>query len=207
MKKNNKNPYKLKVSFFIMEEKEDAEELNIDEKTKLLQESSISLLLEDYDAIFSDFDPRPYSQRSVSDDFLSESKKAVKDKFPNKIELKLLINEKVRNSSTEIIIKKRLKEHFKDHLHKHKKNMKKIINQGISFVIAGVLLMFLATYILFKSEDASLVTSFLIVFLEPGGWFLFWEGLDLVIFEAKKKKPDLEFYKKMSKCEISFLSY
>ena len=190
-----------------MEEKKDAEELKIDEKTKLLQESSVSLLLDSYGAIFSDFDPRPYSQRSLSDDFLIESKKAVKDKSLGKIELKLLINEKFRNPHTEAIIKKRLKEHFKNHLNSHKNDVKKIIKQGISFVIAGILLMFIATYILFKSEEASLIMSFLVVFLEPGGWFLFWEGLDLVIFEAKKKKPDLDFYKKMSKCEVSFLSY
>ena len=49
--------------------------------------------------------------------------------------------------------------------------------------------------------------SFLVVFLEPAGWFLFWEGSDLVIFDSKKKKPDLEFYEKMTRANIGFLSY
>ena len=66
--------------------------------------------------------------------------------------------------------------------------------------------MFIATFLLFKYEGG-LLTSFLVVLLEPAGWFLFWEGLDLTIFSSKKIKPDLNFYEKMSKCYITFLSY
>ena len=41
---------------------------------------NISLILESYTDIFSDFDPRPYDQRTLSDDFLLECKKAVRRK-------------------------------------------------------------------------------------------------------------------------------
>ena len=43
-----------------------------DERKRLLQMSEISLWLDTYDDIFSDFDPRPYSQREMSEDFLKE---------------------------------------------------------------------------------------------------------------------------------------
>ena len=43
-----------------------------EETEKLLQQSEISLLLDSYDDIFSDFDPRPYNQRALSQDFLAE---------------------------------------------------------------------------------------------------------------------------------------
>ena len=187
-----------------MEEKE--EQIKVDEKTKFLQDSSVSLILGSYNDIFSDFDPRHYSERSLSDDFLVEAKKATIDKR-GEIELKLLISNKIRNVRTEGVIKKRLREHFRRHHHIIKTDVNRIIKQGVYFVIAGILLMFLATYILFKNSEARLFTSFLVVFLEPAGWFLFWEGSDLVLFETKKKRPDLEFYEKMSKCKISFLSY
>ena len=36
---------------------------------------SISLWIDSYDDIFSDFDPRPFSARNISDDFLYEVKK------------------------------------------------------------------------------------------------------------------------------------
>jgi len=67
--------------------------------------------------------------------------------------------------------------------------------------------MFLATFILFRYEDKSLLINFLVILLEPGGWFLFWEGLGLIVFKTKERFPDLEFYEKMSKVEILFLSY
>jgi len=47
---------------------------------------------------------------------------------------------------------------------------------------------------------------FLLILFEPAGWFFFWEGLDQVVFESKKTKPDLEFYEKMAKSDIYFLS-
>ena len=50
------------------------------EQTALLKKSEISLSLDNYDDIFSDFDPRPFSQRALSDDFLIEAKKASRDK-------------------------------------------------------------------------------------------------------------------------------
>ena len=186
-----------------MEEKE--EQIGVDEKTKLLQISSVNILLESYESIFSDFDPRPYSERSLSDDFLVEAKKATKDKKGG-VELKFMINHKLRNIRTEGVIKKRLKEHFKRHFHIIQSEYKKVIKQGIYFIAFGILLMFLATYILFKYSESSLFMSFLVVFLEPAGWFLFWEGSDLVIFDSKKKKPDLEFYEKMTRANIGFLS-
>ena len=35
-----------------------------------LREGNISLVLDSYDDLFSDFDPRDYSQKALSDDFL-----------------------------------------------------------------------------------------------------------------------------------------
>ena len=40
----------------------------------------IPLVLDSYDDIFSDFDPRPYSERAMSGDFLLECKKASAEK-------------------------------------------------------------------------------------------------------------------------------
>ena len=46
---------------------------------ELLEKTQISLWLDDYADIFSDFDPRPFSQRALSDDFLNEAKKVVRE--------------------------------------------------------------------------------------------------------------------------------
>ena len=49
-------------------------EMSDEEKQKILEMSEISLILDTYDDMFSSFDPRPYSQRALSEDFLSEAK-------------------------------------------------------------------------------------------------------------------------------------
>ena len=61
------------------------------DKQEAKQLSQISMWMDSYDDIFSDFDPRPSSQRSISDDFLIESRRAAKDKVTGTFELKLLI--------------------------------------------------------------------------------------------------------------------
>lgn len=186
-----------------------AGQLTIDEATKkrLLNLSEISLWLDTYDDIFSDFDPRPYSQRALSDDFIMEAKKASRDKTSGSIELNLLIPTKLRDLHSENLIKKRLKEHFKKHYHSHLNDRKKIINSGFKFVGLGIVTMLVTTYILHQMPDDEFIWSFLVVLFEPAGWFLFWEGMNQVIFESKTVSPDLEFYEKMSKCEINFLEY
>ena len=64
---------------------------------KILHLSEISILLDNYDDIFSDFDPRPYSERSLSDDLLNEARKASRDKNTGRLELRFLISEKMRD--------------------------------------------------------------------------------------------------------------
>jgi len=178
-----------------------------EEKLKLLHLSEISLILDSYDDIFSDFDPRPYSQRALSGDFLDELRKASRDK-DSKIELKFMIPISKINKRHEGIIKGRLKEHF----HKHYNLLKKeitdtTIKRGAVFIVMGLIFMFLATLIMFKYTKPNMLLSFFIVLLEPAGWFCFWEGLWLVIFESKERKPELDFYEKMTKSDISFIAY
>lgn len=176
-------------------------------KQRLQKMSTVSLWLEGYDDIFSDFDQRPTSQRALSDDFLYEAKKASRDKASGKIELNLLLEECKRNKYKENVIKKRLRDHFNKHFGMLRKEMDSVIKKGLIFVFLGVLTMLSAAFILFEYPEGSFVTSFLIVLLEPAGWFLFWEGLHLIVFDQKKIRPDMDFYEKMSKCEIYFLSY
>ena len=178
-----------------------------DSKNQLLKKSEISLWVDNYDDIFSSFDPRPYSQKALSDDFLTEAKRASRDKVSGKIELSLLVPSHQRNLNEERIIKRRLKDHFKHHYDLLLKEYKKLNFQGIAFVLVGIIFMFIATYVYFHFGEKDLIISFVIILLEPAGWFTFWEGLNLIIFKPKNTQSDLDFYKKMSKGEISFLEY
>ncbi|MEM4347675.1 MAG: hypothetical protein QW802_03720 [Candidatus Altiarchaeota archaeon] len=182
--------------------------LNKKNAEALLRMSEISLWLDSYDDIFSDFDPRPYSERALSDDFLSEAKKASRGKASGMIELKLLIPKHNRDESKEKIIKRRLRDHFRKHSNLLGREIENVKKKGILFTLFGILLMVLATTVLFNQpEEKNFLMSLIVVILEPAGWFLFWHGLDTALFESNKIRPEFEFYQKMSNCDIIFLEY
>ena len=174
---------------------------------ELLNKSEISIIIDDYEDIFSDFDPRPFSHRALSDDFLIEAKRASADKSIEDLELKFLLPAHERRLSQEKIIRRRLREHFIRHFNIQLKEKFKILRKGSSFLVAGIIFMMITTFLLYKFHESSLGLSFLIILLEPAGWFSFWEGLNILFFESKHVNPDLDFYKKMAHVKISFWTY
>jgi len=176
-----------------------------DETTRLMKLSEISLWLDTYDDIFSDFDPRPYSERALSDDFLSEAKKASKEKTSGRIELRFIVPGEQRDNDLEVIIRKRLHEHFRKHAVRLEDEAKMLQRRGVFTAASGFLLMILASYVSWRKGD-SFVYSMLMTVLEPSGWFITWFGLDQLFYTSNQKKPDLEFYMKMAKCDIEFIS-
>lgn len=174
---------------------------------KIIEETAeIRFTLDDYNDIFSDFDPRPMSERGLSEDFLSEAKRACMDKYSEKINFVILVPDKIRKPKDEEIIKERLKKHFKKHHSLLKKKKNSVLKKGIGFWVTGVIIMVIATILLFEFKEKNIITSFFTILLEPAGWFLFWEGMHLVIFETKKTNPTLKFNEKMANASINFTS-
>ncbi|MDP3027785.1 MAG: hypothetical protein Q8N63_08835 [Nanoarchaeota archaeon] len=168
-----------------------------------LREGNISLILDSYDDIFSDFDPRPYTVKQLSDDFLSECKKASVDKN-NGIELRFLVPKHKRSANHEYEIRKRLRTHFQKHHKEKEKEIRQIKKEGLVWFFLGAVVMLISAYVY---KFPGFLFEFIFVISQPAGWFFFWEGLGKIFMEAKKKKPDYEFYKKMSKAKIYFLDY
>ncbi len=174
----------------------------------LLKVSEISLWLDNYDDIFSDFDPRPYAERALSDDFLAEARKASRDKASGMIEIEFLVPKDKKDEHLEKVIKKRLRDHFRRHVTLLKKEIDDTTKKGAIFAVIGMVLMLVTTFVVFnKFNEGNIFMTFLVVLLDPAGLFLFWQGLDIMIFQSKKIKPDLEFYEKMTECDIHFLTY
>lgn len=176
------------------------------EKNKLLEMSQVSLWLDTYDDIFSDFDPRPFSDRAISDDFLLEAKKFFREKKTGGLELKFLIPEKERKQEIETQIKKRLKEYFKKHCSLLQKELGGTKKRATALTLSGIILMILASALdYFQSKI--LILHLATTLLELGGWLAVWFGLEQIFYTIRGKNQEVEFYKKMSQLEISFLSY
>jgi hypothetical protein len=178
---------------------------------RMLKEGNISLILESYNDLFSDFDPRNYSERTISDDFLIECKRAIRDKPSEEFELRLLMPKTKRNLSDEFKIKKRLKDHFQKHVSEKQKEVNSLIRNGLLMAAIGFVFMISGAWFIFtKFLEGTFLAAVLTIILEPAGWFFFWEGLAKTFFiyeEHERKKRDLDFYRKMSRAQIYFLSY
>lgn len=183
-----------------------AEPIGDEEKRRLLQMSEIGISLDGYDDIFSDFDPRSYSERSLSDDFLAECKKAAREKTSGTIDLKFLIPSASRDAKAEETVRKRLHEHFRKHHSLLEREVKAIRRKGVLMVLAGFAMMMAATR-LRDADPSGFVQELFITMLEPSGWFTTWFGFDQVLYATAQKRPDLDFYAKMARCEIHFTPY
>jgi hypothetical protein len=166
---------------------------------------SIDIWLDCYDDIFSDFDSRPYTERRLSDDFVAEVNKLAGESDLPAEELKLLLPEGERDAETESIIGKRLHSYFKDHNNKEIVDKRKATIRACVMLVAGFALMIGAAYTV-KNRSESFLHNFLFVILEPGGWFLVWNGFDELIFSSRKRQQAVGFYTKVARSKIMFLS-
>ena len=172
----------------------------------LLQLAEVSILLDSYDDIFSDFDPSEYSERTLSDDFIIQAKKISRNKIGNKMSLRLLLPANKRNEHEEKAIIKRLHSYFKGVHQTLNTEAKKANIRGLIFTLIGIIIMIAAGYISFIKPEKYHV-HFLLVLFEPAGWFLLWTGFDHLANSSKETKKDHDFYLKMTKSEIVFVTY
>jgi hypothetical protein len=178
---------------------------HLDEK-ELLSKSELSIWLDDYDDVFSDFDSRPINERSLSDDFLVEVRKMVREKPSGVVELKLLIPAAKRKKELEIMVVKNLHAYFKHAMEDIQREMDKTRRRGFLLSGIGFLIMIVTAYLVSISNRSFFFNAAQIV-LEPSGWFMVWSGMDNIFYNSRQRKPNREFNAKMSHAEIIFVSY
>lgn len=174
---------------------------------ELFKDRNLPLILTSYNDIFSSFDPRPYSERALSDDFLFECKRAALDKSDEGIEIILSIPKGKRNSVEEMKIKNRLRAHFHKHYHEKMDGLREIKISGWTWTLMGFIFMIISALFVTYISEGGLLINLLEGSLVPAGWFFFWEGLDKLLIKIKEKEPDFHFYKKMSNAHILFRGY
>ena len=168
------------------------------------KQGNVSLILDSYTDIFSDFDPRAYSERALSDDFLAECKRAARDKELG-FELILSVPKNKRKLNDETSIKKRIKEHFKEHHAEKEREIHKIKKNGVRWIIIGSIL--LITTAILETYSKSFLINLAMVITTPAGWFSFWEGLGKIFIYSREREPEELFYRKMANAKIHFVNY
>jgi len=182
---------------------------------KASSDASISLVLDGYGEIFSGFDPRSYSEKALSDDFLNVCRKAARGKGEGEgeLELRLMLPEGERDTGLEATIRLRLDGYFRNHLVKRERTIKETKKKGRRWFAIGAVCMLVSAYLRSGSitgfmglTESNFVFHLLIVAFEPAGWFLVWEGLAQILMGSKEHERELAFYKKLAAARIEFRS-
>lgn len=165
----------------------------------------IAIQLDNYDDIFSDFDPRPYANRELSDDFLKELGRRYLERRQGGFEVLFHIPATERDAKHEAVIKKRLREHFSRELRDVRGQLSRRKRMGITYLFVGFSLLALETYIAIQSAD-SLWPRLADLLLVPGGWFFFWTGLDKLLEGPANLRQLESFYEKFIRCNYLFVT-
>ena len=168
--------------------------------------ADLNLWLDEYTDLYSDFDPRNYQKRRISEDFITELRLAVRqgEEIPNTLVLAMPAAK--RDTGTEDIIAGSLKASFVNYKRFHSEEYRRITRKGLLLSFIGVAAMIINLYIVTKSGDTFLYSAIRIL-LEPAGWFLLWTGLDTLYYELGKKRKERLFFRKLSGMDIRFTSY
>lgn len=172
---------------------------------ELTENPEISIWIDKYDDVFSDFDSRPYDERALSDDFLSEIKKMVGNHGKNNVTLTFRLMSDERDHHTENIIMNNIRDHFQKLAGEVKEEMNSIRNKGYWMTGGGFALSIALIFLSASLEEIKYVNHIPMV-LEPIAWFTTWTGLDHIFQLSQKGKPTYDFNKKMVNSVIRFLS-
>ncbi|MDP2922262.1 MAG: hypothetical protein Q8O30_00880 [Candidatus Omnitrophota bacterium] len=164
----------------------------------------IGVVIDTWDDIFSDFDPRPLSERTVSGDFIDELKKRYKETHTGDFVITIYVPTSLKNEESEHMVISRLRKHFRHKFLQKKKVITHIRIRGLIFVIVGICsltFLTLATYFKFLNELALNMSS---IILMPLGWFGIWEGLSKLVDTSPVVIQDAKLFEKLLKTTYHF---
>ena len=175
---------------------------NIDEHIKDIQE--ITIAIDSWDDIFSDFDPSPLEQRILSEDFLAELKKRYRETTRGNYLITIYAPMTLKDEASERIVIKRLKQYFKFQHLSIQKEIGQSMKKGAFFFVTGVVFLSALTMLAFYKMLSALTLELLGILLMPLGWFGVWEGISRMIDPAPLLKQDLELFGKLTKATFKF---
>lgn len=167
--------------------------------------AELSLWLDYYDDIYSDFDSRHYVKRRISEDFLYELRNALKYKTGHTNDLVLLLPAEKRDEKNEPIIVNSLKDSFSNRFGVEKIALDNRLRKNIILLTIGIMVMIINSYISYVGSN-SFTYIMLKILLEPAGWFLIWAGLDFLLYDFKTMKKECDFFRELSEMNVHFSS-
>ncbi|MFH0877742.1 MAG: hypothetical protein V1863_05925 [Candidatus Omnitrophota bacterium] len=174
----------------------------IEEHIKDIQE--ITIAIDSWDDVFSDFDPSPLEQRILSEDFLLELRKRYRETQRGNYIITIYAPVSLKDDASERIVNKRLKQYFRFRHLAILKEINAARRKGTIFVIFGIVFLSVLTLVAYYKMLSMLAIELLGIVLMPLGWFGIWEGFSRIIESPPKLKQNLELFGRLSKAAFKF---
>jgi hypothetical protein len=171
---------------------------------KQSEQLNISLIIDTYDDIFSDFDPRPYHERVLSEDFLTEVRHRHLPHKKGGLEVRFLVPDSIRDQKVEAVIKRRLKAYFKE----EEKELGKLLSDkrkiGYIYITVGALLLSSIAFVIVNYSN-NLWARIFELLLAPAAWFGMWEGLSKVLDHEEIRESQFLLSRRLSESVFNFI--
>lgn len=167
--------------------------------------SLIHMGLDSYDDIFSDFDPSPYQERLLSEDFILEAKRRYAETKKGGLELRFSLPGKLRSQKTESLIKRRLKQYFQMKVKDSEDEIRRSRARGAIYFAAGFVVLLTVAFVP-GVEALKGAAHFIEILLVPIGWFGMFDGVELLIESPRKFEKEINFNRKLSEANYTFFS-
>ena len=166
----------------------------------------ISIWLDKYSDLFSEYDSSHFKARTLSDNFLTEVRKLVHEVESANVELKFNLMADEPNPETEEVIISNIHDYFAAKATAAKNEMRQILRTGSLLSVAGFAIIIFMVTVGHNFSELMLVKG-LEMMIDPLGWFLVWNGLDMVFVQSKKEQPTVDFNLKMTNAKLSFMAF
>ncbi|MFA6549714.1 MAG: hypothetical protein WCT39_07310 [Candidatus Margulisiibacteriota bacterium] len=174
-------------------------------KKRLDNINAISIAIDTYDDIFSDFDPRDISQRDLSEDFIIELMRRHRQTLRGRYDVTLVAPKIIEDHEAEKKIVSRLNKYFHQKYLRYLKRIREIRVQGLFYIAAGMAILVALALHLNYVKDPNLITPTILgIMFTPIGWFGMWEGFSKIVEIPFKLANDTEAYKRLSKASYKF---
>ncbi|MEA3328357.1 MAG: hypothetical protein U9Q08_01235 [Candidatus Omnitrophota bacterium] len=173
-------------------------------KQRIKDIKEISIAIDTWDDIFSDFDPRLFNVRALSEDFITELKKRYRETRRGSFLITIYAPVSLKNETQEKTVILRLKRYFKHRAMQRQKEVSRIRRRGITFAILGVCSLGLLTLLTYFQLFNELTIEIIAIILMPLGWFGIWEGFSKIVDTSPKFIQEEMLFDKLSKAVYQF---
>jgi len=173
-------------------------------KQRLDDINAISIAIDTYDDIFSDFDPRDILDRDLSEDFINELNHRHRQTPKGKYDVVLVAPKAIEDQAVEKKIVSRLNKYFHQKYLRYKKSIDEIRIRGGLYVVSGMAVLSVLTLLGYYRKLDTLTLELVALLFMPLGWFGIWEGFSKMVDLPFRLSNDTQVYKRLSKASYKF---